>query len=125
MADRQLGNSYDKIEVLEMLQVALLCTQYMPVNRPKMSEVVLMLEGDGLAEQWAADHGHKDIHISITTHAKSLLGGATIEDNTNKHYKVLKAANTMQSPLDGNGTLEDEDDDNSMDSYAMELSGPR
>ena len=34
-------------------QVALLCTQNSPSNRPKMSEVVLMLEGNGLEERWA------------------------------------------------------------------------
>lgn len=37
-----------------MVQVALLCTQYLPGNRPKMSEVLRMLEGDGLAERWEA-----------------------------------------------------------------------
>ncbi|WZY68529.1 hypothetical protein YC2023_000769 [Brassica napus] len=49
LVDRELGKNYDKIEVGEMMQVALLCTQYLPAHRPKMSEVVLMLEGDGLA----------------------------------------------------------------------------
>ncbi|KAK1316878.1 putative LRR receptor-like serine/threonine-protein kinase [Acorus calamus] len=41
------SNSYDRIEVGEMVQVALLCTQYLPSHRPKMSEVVRMLEGMG------------------------------------------------------------------------------
>ncbi|KAF3602499.1 hypothetical protein F2Q69_00033138 [Brassica cretica] len=49
LVDRELGKNYNKIEVGEMMQVALLCTQYLPAHRPKMSEVVLMLEGDGLA----------------------------------------------------------------------------
>lgn len=35
-----------------MIQVALLCTQASPLERPKMSDVVRMLEGDGLAERW-------------------------------------------------------------------------
>lgn len=39
-----------------MVRVALLCTQYLPSHRPKMSEVVRMLEGDGLAEKWEASH---------------------------------------------------------------------
>jgi len=30
---------------------ALLCTQVLPMERPKMSEVMRMLEGDGLAEK--------------------------------------------------------------------------
>ncbi|KAK6127000.1 hypothetical protein DH2020_039256 [Rehmannia glutinosa] len=58
LADRELGINYDPIEVGEMLQVALLCTQYLPSHRPKMSEVVRMLEGDGLAEKWAASHNY-------------------------------------------------------------------
>ncbi|KAF3609153.1 hypothetical protein DY000_02048426 [Brassica cretica] len=49
LVDRELGKNYNKIEVGEMMQVALLCTQYLPAHRHKMSEVVLMLEGDGLA----------------------------------------------------------------------------
>lgn len=35
-----------------MIQVALLCTQASPEDRPTMSEVVRMLEGEGLAERW-------------------------------------------------------------------------
>ncbi|XP_028764977.1 protein NSP-INTERACTING KINASE 1 isoform X1 [Neltuma alba] len=52
--DKDLKNNYDRIELEEMVQVALLCTQYLPGHRPKMSEVVRMLEGDGLAERWEA-----------------------------------------------------------------------
>ncbi|GMH27548.1 hypothetical protein Nepgr_029391 [Nepenthes gracilis] len=54
LVDKELKNNYDRIELEEMVQVALLCTQYLPGNRPKMSEVVRMLEGDGLAENWKA-----------------------------------------------------------------------
>lgn len=52
--DKDLRNNYDRIELEEMVQVALLCTQYLPGLRPKMSEVVRMLEGDGLVERWEA-----------------------------------------------------------------------
>ncbi|XP_039805830.1 LRR receptor kinase SERL2-like isoform X3 [Panicum virgatum] len=52
--DKGLKGGYDRIELEEMVQVALLCTQYLPGHRPKMSEVVRMLEGDGLAERWEA-----------------------------------------------------------------------
>uniref|UniRef100_A0A803MUZ4 Protein kinase domain-containing protein n=1 Tax=Chenopodium quinoa TaxID=63459 RepID=A0A803MUZ4_CHEQI len=45
------GNYIDA-EVEQLIQVALLCTQSSPMERPKMSEVVRMLEGDGLAERW-------------------------------------------------------------------------
>ncbi|KAG4937566.1 hypothetical protein JHK85_052485 [Glycine max] len=54
LVDKDLKNNYDRIELEEMVQVALLCTQYLPGHRPKMSEVVRMLEGDGLAEKWEA-----------------------------------------------------------------------
>ncbi|XP_020591952.1 protein NSP-INTERACTING KINASE 1-like isoform X2 [Phalaenopsis equestris] len=54
LIDKDLNNSCDRIELEEMVQVALLCTQFLPRHRPKMSEVVRMLEGDGLAERWEA-----------------------------------------------------------------------
>uniref|UniRef100_A0A5B7ANC6 non-specific serine/threonine protein kinase n=1 Tax=Davidia involucrata TaxID=16924 RepID=A0A5B7ANC6_DAVIN len=54
LVDKDLKNNYDRIELEEMVKVALLCTQYIPGHRPKMSEVVRMLEGDGLAERWEA-----------------------------------------------------------------------
>ncbi|KAI4346768.1 hypothetical protein L6164_007636 [Bauhinia variegata] len=54
LVDKDLESNYDGIELEEMVQVALLCTQYLPGHRPKMSEVVRMLEGDGLAERWQA-----------------------------------------------------------------------
>ncbi|KAG6429831.1 hypothetical protein SASPL_107885 [Salvia splendens] len=54
LVDKDLKSNYDRIELDEMVQVALLCTQYLPLHRPKMSEVVRMLEGDGLAEKWEA-----------------------------------------------------------------------
>ncbi|GMP39103.1 hypothetical protein CsSME_00010074 [Camellia sinensis var. sinensis] len=37
---------------MQLIQVALLCTLSSPMERPKMSEVVKMLEGDGLADRW-------------------------------------------------------------------------
>ncbi|MBA0837752.1 hypothetical protein Goarm_009883 [Gossypium armourianum] len=56
LVDKDLKNNYDRIEVEEMVRVALLCVQNQPSQRPKMSEVVRMLEGDGLAETWEASH---------------------------------------------------------------------
>lgn len=60
MVDKDLKNNYDRIELEEMVQVALLCTQYHPGHRPKISEVVRMLEGDGLAEKWEASQNKTD-----------------------------------------------------------------
>ncbi|XP_073286755.1 protein NSP-INTERACTING KINASE 3-like isoform X3 [Primulina huaijiensis] len=52
MVDKDLENNFDRMELHEMVQVALLCTHFNPSHRPKMSEVLRMLEGDGLAEKW-------------------------------------------------------------------------
>uniref|UniRef100_A0A803LGG7 Uncharacterized protein n=1 Tax=Chenopodium quinoa TaxID=63459 RepID=A0A803LGG7_CHEQI len=52
MADKDLMNEYDMIELDEIVQVALLCTQFLHNQRPKMSKVVRILVGDGLAEKW-------------------------------------------------------------------------
>ncbi|XP_050263484.1 BRASSINOSTEROID INSENSITIVE 1-associated receptor kinase 1-like isoform X8 [Quercus robur] len=52
LVDADMQGQYVEAEVEELIQVALLCTQGAPMERPKMSEVVRMLEGDGLAERW-------------------------------------------------------------------------
>jgi somatic embryogenesis receptor kinase 1 len=52
LVDPDLLTNYIDVEVESLIQVALLCTQGSPSERPKMSEVVRMLEGDGLAERW-------------------------------------------------------------------------
>lgn len=52
LVDPDLQSRYEDEEVESLIQVALLCTQGSPVERPKMSEVVRMLEGDGLVERW-------------------------------------------------------------------------
>lgn len=52
LVDSDLQGNYIEDEVEQLIQVALLCTQSSASERPKMSEVVRMLEGDGLAERW-------------------------------------------------------------------------
>ncbi|RLN42659.1 putative LRR receptor-like serine/threonine-protein kinase [Panicum miliaceum] len=52
IVDRNLNSNYNGQEVQMMIQIALLCTQASPEDRPSMSEVVRMLEGEGLAERW-------------------------------------------------------------------------
>ncbi|CAK7334699.1 unnamed protein product [Dovyalis caffra] len=52
IVDRNLNKNYNIQEVEMMIQVALLCTQASPEDRPAMSDVVRMLEGEGLAERW-------------------------------------------------------------------------
>lgn len=46
-------NCFDAKEVETILRVALLCTQSSPEDRPKMAEVVNMLQGVGLSARWA------------------------------------------------------------------------
>ncbi|GMP32683.1 hypothetical protein CsSME_00006332 [Camellia sinensis var. sinensis] len=52
IVDQNLTENYNILEVEMMIKVALLCTQGSPEDRPAMSDVVRMLEGEGLAERW-------------------------------------------------------------------------
>ncbi|KAL7200181.1 hypothetical protein ACSBR2_022311 [Camellia fascicularis] len=113
LVDTELGCKYDQIEVGEMVQVALLCTQYLPAHRPKMSEVECMLEGDGLAEKWAASHNH------INTNTNFFLANkdSKIQSNPSmvpRHDDYDHDCSSMFGMMD---------DDH--DTHAMELSGPR
>ena len=45
--------TYVPREVETIVQVALLCTQSSPEDRPTMAQVVKMMQGEGLAERWA------------------------------------------------------------------------
>lgn len=92
---KDLKGEYDRVELEEMVQVALLCTQYLPMHRPKMSEVVRMLEGDGLAEKWEASQG-----------IESMPKFKVPEYSSSERYSDLT-------------------DDSLMLVQAMELSGPR
>lgn len=51
--DKRLKYDYNNAEAEEMVQIALLCTMYKAAHRPRMCEVVRMLEGDGsVAGRW-------------------------------------------------------------------------
>ncbi|AQK69831.1 putative LRR receptor-like serine/threonine-protein kinase [Zea mays] len=52
IVDSNLNQNYDGEDIEMIIQIALLCTQASPEDRPSMSEVVRMLEGEGLAERW-------------------------------------------------------------------------
>ncbi|CAA7018154.1 unnamed protein product [Microthlaspi erraticum] len=90
--------SYDEIELDEMVRVALLCTQYLPGHRPKMSEVVRMLEGDGLAERWEASQ---------------------------RSESASKCSNRINEFMSSSDRYSDLTDDSTLLVQAMELSGPR
>ncbi|KAF2574534.1 hypothetical protein F2Q70_00006054 [Brassica cretica] len=103
LVDKELlkdKKSYDEIELEEMVRVALLCTQYLPGHRPKMSEVVRMLEGDGLAERWEASQGRSE----------------SGSKGSNGRVNELMSSSDRYSDLT---------DDSTLLAQAMELSGPR
>ena len=52
LIDADLGGEYNAEDAEKLIQLALLCTQGSAIARPKMSEVVKILEGDGLAHKW-------------------------------------------------------------------------
>ncbi|XP_031483693.1 probable LRR receptor-like serine/threonine-protein kinase At2g23950 isoform X1 [Nymphaea colorata] len=126
VVDKDLKENYDRIEVGEMVQVALLCTQYLPAHRPKMSEVVKMLEGDGLAHKWETSHNNS-----------SNSNNNVMDSNTNKKKKGSnkKLISTGTHSDDDRMMMmaddHDEDDDDyggdgdCLDTQSMELSGPR
>ncbi|GMN38896.1 hypothetical protein TIFTF001_008118 [Ficus carica] len=82
LVDKSLKNNYDQIELEDFIQVALLCTQYLPSDRPKMSEVVRMLEGDGLAERWEASQGGESIHCKANDFSSSERYSDLTDDST-------------------------------------------
>ncbi|KAJ6382182.1 hypothetical protein OIU77_030769 [Salix suchowensis] len=120
LVDKELGSNYDRVEVDEMLQVALLCTQNLPAHRPKMSEVVRMLEGDGLAEKWAASHNHSNPTVNLS-HQNNAYKSTFYPTSASKHDE---SGHNRSSSMFGT-TMDEDDDERSLDSYAMELSGPR
>ncbi|KAH7518549.1 hypothetical protein FEM48_Zijuj09G0183300 [Ziziphus jujuba var. spinosa] len=76
LVDSDLHGNYIDDEVEQLIQLALLCTQGSPAERPKMSEVVRMLEGDGLVERWESGRKRRcsaKTLITITT-IKLLIG---------------------------------------------------
>ncbi|KAF8389290.1 hypothetical protein HHK36_025983 [Tetracentron sinense] len=127
IVDRDIGSSYDRIEVGEMVQVALLCTQYLPAHRPKMSEVLRMLEGDGLAEKWAASQTHATTTTSCSN-LKTIPSDTCYTRTTNSHTSISKHGHGAGDDDVHSSMLVvmiDDYDDHSFDGHAMELSGPR
>ncbi|KAJ6847385.1 putative somatic embryogenesis receptor kinase 2 isoform X1 [Iris pallida] len=52
LIDPELHGNYIEAEVEFAVQLAILCSQGSPMGRPKMSEVVRILEGEDLTERW-------------------------------------------------------------------------
>nr|XP_048337165.1 BRASSINOSTEROID INSENSITIVE 1-associated receptor kinase 1-like isoform X3 [Ziziphus jujuba var. spinosa] len=68
LVDSDLQGNYNDDEVEQLIQVALLCTQGSPMKRPKMSEVVRMLKGDGLAERWKEWQEEEKFLLDLKNH---------------------------------------------------------
>ncbi|XP_077224966.1 LRR receptor kinase SERK2-like isoform X2 [Tasmannia lanceolata] len=87
IVDRNLGRNYDGIELEMMIQVALLCTQASPEDRPTMSEVVRMLEGEGLAQRWeewqqvevTRRHEYERVQVRFNWGEDSMLNQVAVE----------------------------------------------
>jgi hypothetical protein len=95
--DKRLKYNYSYAEAEEMVQLALLCTMYRAAHRPRMSEVVRMLEGDGsVAGRWES---LKDVKVP--------------EHGTGTPKIVLSPAHYS------------EEERSSVELEAVELSGPR
>ncbi|KAJ9686915.1 hypothetical protein PVL29_015675 [Vitis rotundifolia] len=81
LVDPKLQGNYIVEEVEELIQVALLCTLDAASDRPKMSDVVKMLEGDGLAERWELWQ-KKDIICGEQNHSNFPSNNWIINDST-------------------------------------------
>ncbi|KAG7976346.1 hypothetical protein I3843_06G144500, partial [Carya illinoinensis] len=81
LVDAELQGNYIEDEVEQLIQVALLCTQGSPMERPRMSDVVRMLEGDGLAERWEEwqkeDVFHQDFNNMALSNASWIIDSAS------------------------------------------------
>uniref|UniRef100_F6I6R9 Protein kinase domain-containing protein n=1 Tax=Vitis vinifera TaxID=29760 RepID=F6I6R9_VITVI len=81
LVDSKLQGYYIVEEVEELIQVALLCTLSTASDRPKMSDVVKMLEGDGLAERWE-QWQKEDIICGEQNHSNFPSNNWIINDST-------------------------------------------
>lgn len=75
---------YDPKEVEMIVQVALLCTQNAPEDRPRMAQVVKMLKGVGLAERWdewerLEEARNRELQFSLMTHRFAWMHESTME----------------------------------------------
>ncbi|KAH9713122.1 putative LRR receptor-like serine/threonine-protein kinase [Citrus sinensis] len=81
IVDRNL-DTYDSKEVETMVQVALLCTQSTPEDRPPMAQVVKMLQGVDLAERWAEWEELEEVRqqeVSLVPHQFAWVEDSSID----------------------------------------------
>uniref|UniRef100_A0A0D9WDA5 Protein kinase domain-containing protein n=1 Tax=Leersia perrieri TaxID=77586 RepID=A0A0D9WDA5_9ORYZ len=94
--DRRLKNDYVSAELEEMVQIALLCTMHSPDHRPRMSEVVRMLDGsDGsIVEKWEA---LKDVHRSKPSTPEFMLS-PPVGHGSSEHNSIQLEADELSGP---------------------------
>ncbi|XP_047320049.1 protein NSP-INTERACTING KINASE 3-like isoform X2 [Impatiens glandulifera] len=107
MVDKDFKGKLDWIEVEEMVQVALLCTEFNPVHRPKMSEVLRMLEGDdGLAEKWAAEAAaasHQKVVVETPKCLLLLPTGTAAAAATQRYSDFIEESSLVMEPMELSG----------------------
>lgn len=82
LVDSDIRGNYIEEEVEQLIQIALLCTQVNATERPKMSKVVGMLEGEGLAERW--EQWQRDEALRASTQPNSRNNFLSYPDSTSR-----------------------------------------
>ena len=84
LVDRDLRSSFDADELENAVKLALLCTQSNPVHRPKMSEVVKVLEsGSGMADNIEEQ--------AESLHARSCSISRSYDDHVDESSFIIEA----------------------------------
>lgn len=72
IVDQRLGSDYSQEAALLLLNVALLCTNTLPTQRPRMSSVVKMLCGEAPIEVTPDDDMSEDLRINSNQSRQSI-----------------------------------------------------
>ncbi|KAK1256713.1 putative LRR receptor-like serine/threonine-protein kinase [Acorus gramineus] len=86
LVDPNLGENYSKEEAVEMLNVALICTNAHPTLRPTMSKVVSLLEGEASIQ-------------SLMTNISSVGGSSSA--GLRKNFWQLNASQSQSTSMEG------------------------
>lgn len=78
MVDQRLGSEYSQVQALRLLNIALLCTNTSPTQRPRMSSVVKMLCGQIPIEVVPDDDDLiEDLRLNFTQSPSSMNNSKT------------------------------------------------
>jgi hypothetical protein len=76
MVDQRLGSDYSEEQALRLLNVALLCTNMLPTQRPRMSSVVKMICGQ-IPIEVVPDDLSEDLQFNISQSRHSVSNNQT------------------------------------------------